>query len=70
MAMDFTPGPEPEDDAPPAFPHPPWMVGVVLVFGVVSIVAGLREPIWLVVGSPFIAALGFYVWARLHRRRS
>ena len=50
------------------FPHPQWMVGVVLIFAVLAIVAGLDNPVWLVIGSPFILALVVYVWARLAAR--
>jgi hypothetical protein len=46
---------------PPMFQHPPWTVGVVLVFGVVALLFGiLVSPIWLLAGSPFILTL--FVW--------
>jgi hypothetical protein len=49
----------------PLFQHPQWMVGVVLIFAVVAVVAGFDNPIWLLIGSPFILALVIYLWARL-----
>jgi hypothetical protein len=51
------------------FPHPQWAVGVVLIFAVLFIVAGLGNPIWLVIGSPFILVLAVYIWVRLATRR-
>ena len=56
-------------NGPPMFPHPQWMVGVVLIFAVLFIVAGLGNPIWLVIGSPFILVLAVYIWVRLAARR-
>ncbi len=53
-------------DGPPVFQHPQWMVGVVMIFAVVAIVAGLSQPIWWLVGSPFILALVIFIWVRLH----
>jgi hypothetical protein len=41
------------------------MLGVVLIFAVLFIVGGLGNPVWLLIGSPFILALAVYVWARL-----
>ena len=70
-----TPGRPEQPDAsrgsngPPMFPHPQWMVGVVLIFAVLFIVAGLGNPIWLVIGSPFILTLAVYIWVRLAARR-
>jgi hypothetical protein len=49
----------------PLFQHPQWMVGVVLIFAVVAMVAGFDNPVWLLIGSPFILALVIYLWARL-----
>lgn len=51
----------------PLFPHPQWSVGVVMIFAVIAIFAGLENPIWLLVGSPFILALAIYVWMRWRR---
>ncbi len=52
-------------NGPPLFPHPQWIVGVVLIFAVLFIVAGLGDPVWLLIGSPFILALAVYAWMRL-----
>jgi len=49
----------------PLFLHPQWSVGVVLVFAVMAIVAGLSNPIWWLVGSPFILTLGVYIFVRM-----
>ncbi|HJO02457.1 MAG TPA: hypothetical protein QGG47_00630 [Acidobacteriota bacterium] len=60
---DFDPrlGPAVDGLNPPTFQHPPWTVGVVLVFAVVALLFGiLVRPIWLLVGSPFILTL--FVW--------
>jgi hypothetical protein len=57
------------DPAPSPFQHPQWMVGVVLIFAVVAIVAGMRDPIWFLIGSPCIIVLLVYVWVRLVVRR-
>jgi hypothetical protein len=53
---------------PPMFPHQQWMVGVVLIFAVLFIVAGLGDPVWLLIGSPFILTLAVYIWVRLAAR--
>jgi hypothetical protein len=52
----------------PAFPHPQWMVGVVLIFAVLFIAGGLGNPLWLLVGSPFILVLVVYIWVKLASR--
>ena len=62
------PGESPGFDGRPSFPHPQWMVGVVLIFAVLFIVAGLGDPIWLLIGSPCILVLIVYVWVRLAAR--
>lgn len=59
---------DPGIDEPPLFQHPRWMVGVVMIFGVAAIVAGLSQPIWWLVGSPFILALLIMIWVRLRLR--
>ena len=70
-----TPGPPEQPDVPrgsnepPMFPHPQWMVGVVLIFAVLFIAAGLGNPIWLLIGSPFILTLAVYIWVRIAGRR-
>ena len=55
--------------APPAFPHPPWTVGLVLVGGVITLLFGvLVSPIWLLVGSPFGITLLLWLYIRLIAR--
>lgn len=50
----------------PIFLHPPWTVGVVLVFAVVALLLGLGgNPIWLLIGSPFILVLVLWLWVRI-----
>jgi len=50
----------------PAFPHPPWTVGVVLVLGGASLLFGiLVRPIFLAVGSPFIIVLLLWLYVKL-----
>jgi len=56
---------EPEPDERPMFPHPQWMVGVVLIFAVVAIVAGLRNPVWWLIGSPCILVLVIWIYVRI-----
>jgi hypothetical protein len=55
------PHPPPER---PLFQHPQWMLGVVLIFAVTAIFAGLDNPVWWLIGSPFILVLAIYVWVR------
>lgn len=55
---------EPPAEAP-VFRHPQWMVGVVLVFAVAAIIAGLQNPVWWIIGTPCILVLIVYIWARL-----
>ena len=45
------------------------LTGDPLVFAVAAIVAGLSNPIWLLIGSPFILTLVVYLWLRLGGRR-
>jgi hypothetical protein len=49
---------------PPVFRHPQWMVGVVLIFGVAAILAGLRNPVWFLIGAPCILVLLVWLWVR------
>jgi hypothetical protein len=50
----------------PLFLHPPWTVGVVLVFATVALLLGLGgNPVWLLIGSPFILVLVLWIWARV-----
>ncbi len=53
---------EPEER--PVFRHPQWLVGVVLVFGVGFIIAGLSNPIWFLIGFPCILTLVVWVWVK------
>jgi uncharacterized ion transporter superfamily protein YfcC len=51
------------------FPHPDWTVGLVLVAGVITLLFGvLVRPIWLVVGSPFLIALGLWLYVKVFVR--
>lgn len=52
-------------DEPPAFRHPQWMVGIVLIFGVAAILAGLQNPVWFLIGAPCILVLLIWLWVRL-----
>ncbi len=50
----------------PVFLHPPWMVGVMLILGVMSLIVGLTiDPFWLVMGSPAILTLFVYIGVRV-----
>jgi hypothetical protein len=55
----------PEPGARPVFAHPQWMVGVVLIFAVVAIVAGLRNPVWWLIGSPCILVLLIWIYVKI-----
>jgi hypothetical protein len=52
----------------PIFAHRPWMVGLVLVFAVLSIIAGFSDPIWLFLGAPCILVLLLYIYVRFRGR--
>jgi hypothetical protein len=52
-------------NGPPMFAHQPWMVGLVLVFAVLAIIAGFSDPIWFFVGAPFILVLVLYIYVRI-----
>ena len=59
------------NDERPLFLHPPWMVGIMLILGVLSLVVGLTlDPFWLAMGSPAILTLFVYIGGRvvLHMR--
>jgi hypothetical protein len=45
------------------------MAGIVLVFAFAAIVAGIGNPVWLLIGSPFILALVLYIGVRLFSRQ-
>lgn len=53
----------------PVFRHPQWMVGVVLIFAVIALVAGVEKPVFLLIGFPCILVLVIYVWVRFVRLR-
>ena len=55
----------PPSETRPVFPHPQWMVGVVLILGIAAIFAGLNNPVWFVIGFPCILVLGVWVWVRI-----
>lgn len=57
----------PEPVERPLFQHPQWMVGVMLVFAVAAVIAGLDNPIWWLIGSPCIVILVLYTWVRFRR---
>ena len=53
-------------DERPLFKHPPWMVGIMLILGAMSLFAGLAaDPFWLVMGAPAILTLFVYVGVRI-----
>lgn len=57
-------------DERPVFQHPPWMVGIMLILGVMSLVVGLTvDPFWLVMGSPAILTLFVYIGVRIVLQR-
>ncbi len=58
---------EDEPNGRPLFQHPDWMVGVVLIFAVAAVIAGLSNPIWWLVGSPVILVFVLYTWVRFRR---
>ena len=57
----------PEPNERPLFQHPDWMVGVVLIFAVAAVIAGLSNPIWWLIGSPLILVFALYTWVRFRR---
>ena len=57
----------PEPNERPLFQHPDWMVGVVLIFAVVAVIAGLSNPVWWLIGSPCILVFAIYTWVRFRR---
>lgn len=58
-----------EPPGPSPFPHPPWTVGLVLVAGGITLLFGiLVNPIWLLVGSPFVLAFFLWLYVRLFVR--
>jgi hypothetical protein len=59
-----------EERQRPLFPHPPWTVGIVLILAVCAILAGLSDPIWLLVGAPFILVLALFLYVRIIKRKT
>ncbi len=54
------------NDERPLFKHPPWMVGIMLILGAMSLLVGLTvDPFWLVMGAPAILTLFVYVGVRI-----
>jgi L-asparagine transporter-like permease len=64
------PDEKPEEPLRPLFPHPQWMVGVVLIIAVLCILAGIKDPIWFLLGLPFIIVLALFLYVRLIKRKS
>ena len=62
-----TPEHEPEPSELPVFSHPEWMVGIVLICGVLAILAGLANAVWWLIGSPAILALAIWIYGRVKR---
>jgi len=60
----------PDANERPIFMHPPWTVGIVLIFAVLAIIAGLSDPIWLLLGAPCILVLALYIYVRIATRNS
>ncbi len=58
----------PDANTHPLFPHPPWTVGIVLVFAVLAILAGFNDPTWLLLGAPFILVLALFIYVRIKGR--
>jgi hypothetical protein len=61
------------DDKPganerPMYAHQPWMLGIVLVFACIAIIAGFSDPIWLLLGAPCILVLALYIYVRIATR--
>jgi L-asparagine transporter-like permease len=59
---------EQDADERPPFPHPPWMVGIILILAVLVILAGIADPVWFLIGSPCILALMIYIYVKIERR--
>jgi hypothetical protein len=59
---------EPDGNERPLFAHPPWTVGIVLICAVLAILAGLSDPIWLLLGLPCILVLALFIYVRIATR--
>ena len=62
---DTDPTVEPETTERPVFNHPQWMLGVILIFAVYAIVAGMFNPVYWLIGSPCILALAVWIYAKI-----
>ena len=62
------PDDKPQTTERPLFNHPPWMLGIVLILAVMSILAGLSDPIWFLLGLPCILVLVLYLYVRIASR--
>jgi hypothetical protein len=58
-------GNEPNTKERLQFTHPPWTVGIVLVFAVLAILAGFSDPIWFFLGLPCILVLALFIYVRI-----
>jgi uncharacterized protein (DUF983 family) len=61
-------GDKPHADGRPTFAHQPWMVGMILIFAVLAIIAGLSDPMWFLLGLPCILVLVLYIYVRIKSR--
>ena len=62
--------PEFEPPERPLFLHPQWMIGIVVIFAMIAFIAGLDNPIWWLVGSPFFLVFVLLIWVRLRLRKN
>ena len=65
----------PEDAVPvlperPVWAHQPWMMGLVLVVAFITILAGLFDPVWFLIGAPCILVLVVYAAVKIISRFS
>ncbi len=63
------PDERPTPEERPVFAHPPWMTGIVLTLAILAIIAGFSDPIWLLLGAPFILVLALYIYIRIASRK-
>ena len=59
---------EPNVNERQLFAHPPWTVGIVLIFAVLAILAGFSDPIWFLLGLPCILVLALFIYVRIAKR--
>lgn len=50
----------------PFFIHPQWTVGVVLVFAVAALLLSLANPLFLIIGAPFIITLAVWIGVKAY----